>query len=112
MNAELVEKLITDTALEDVPETYRDIAELIGVENLIRLAQYANGNMLYVPKVDNLLAAARNRCICAEYDGYNVQDICKRYDLTPRQVSNILKDMPTIGQLDLADCFPCIVQNL
>ena len=37
MSPELIKELIADTKLPDIPDRYRAIVEIVGVENYIRL---------------------------------------------------------------------------
>ena len=53
MSPELIKELIADTKLPDIPDRYR---EIVGVENYIRLSDYAKGDELYFPKVESILA--------------------------------------------------------
>ena len=44
--------------------------------------------------------------IKAEYNGYNTKELAEKYDLTIRQIENVLKDEPIIGQYDIYDYLP------
>ena len=83
MSPELIKELIADTKLPDIPDRYRAIVEIVGVENYIRLAP------------------ARNRRIRKEYNGYNAKELAARYNLTLPQILNIIKGLPQGGQMDL-----------
>lgn len=100
---ELTRALIAETTLEDISDTYRPIVELIGIDNFIKLGDYAKGDELYFPKVENIIAPARNRRIKAEWDGYNSRKLAEKYNLTIKQIGNILKDEPMVGQMNLFD---------
>ena len=103
MDKRLIKELTEETSIEDVPERYRQLAELIGVENLVKLADYMNGDMMYIPRADGLLTAARRRRIKAEFDGGNRAELAQKYDMTPRQIANILKECDIVGQTDIYD---------
>ena len=79
MSPELIKELIADTKLPDIPDRYRAIVEIVGVENYIRLSDYAKGDELYFPKVESILAPARNRRIRKEYNGYNAKELAARF---------------------------------
>lgn len=91
MNRQLEEKLVGETRLEDIPEAYRPLAEMIGIENLMKLAHYCMGNEIYIPKPETIFRKARNRNIKEEYDGYNEAELAQKYDLSPDSVRKILK---------------------
>lgn len=103
MDDVLRDELIADTRAEDIGEKYREVVELIGVRPFILLSEYARGDEVYFPKVDNVLAPARNRRIKREFNGFNTKELAAQYNLTIKQVWNILKDAPVAGQLSLFD---------
>ena len=84
-------ELIAETTLEDIAENYRPVVEIIGIEKFIELSDYAKGDELYFPKVENVIAPARNRRIKKEWDGYNSKELAEKYNLTLKQIGNILK---------------------
>ena len=100
---ELTRALIEETTLEDISENYRPVVEIIGIEKFIELSDYAKGDELYFPKAENVIAPARNRRIKKEWDGYNLKELAEKYNLTIKQIGNILKDEPMIGQMSLFD---------
>jgi Mor family transcriptional regulator len=103
MGDELLDELIAETTIEDIGERYREVVELIGIRNFILLSNYARGDELYFPKVENVVAAARNRRIKKEYNGYNRKELADRYNLTVKQIDNVLKDEPPFGQMSFED---------
>lgn len=98
---ELLEELIADTTIEDIGERYRDVVQLIGIRNFILLSNYSRGEELYFPKVENVVAPARNRRIKKEYDGYNDKELAARYNITVKQVQRVMRDEPPVGQMTL-----------
>ena len=98
-------ELVRETRPEDIAETYRPVVEIIGIEKFIELSDYAKGDELYFPKVENITAPARNRRIKREWNGYNMKELAERYNLTVKQIGNILKDEPVCGQQNLFDYF-------
>lgn len=99
----LTRELIDETSIDDVSESYRQVVEIIGMEKFIELSEYARGDELYFPKVENIIAPARNRRIKKEFDGYNMKFLADKYNLTTKQIGNILKDEPYIGQVSMFD---------
>lgn len=106
MMTEMQQELLKETTMEDIPERYRDIAEITGIDTYARLSDYARGNEIYFPKVETVVMSARNRHIREEYNGYNQKELAERYDITIQQVNNILKDCPVYGQTDLFGYLP------
>ncbi len=92
-------ELIEDTTIDDIGERYREIVELIGIRNFVQLSNYARGDELYFPKVENVVSPARNRRIKKEFNGYNSKELADKYNLTIKQIQNIMKDEPPVGQM-------------
>lgn len=66
------------------------IAEEIGVENLLKLSRIVGGDYFYMPIESGLLRQLRNKKIVEEYNGYNIREIAKKYDISRRMVYKIL----------------------
>ena len=78
--------------IEDLPATFREIAEAIGLSAAWRLMQVRGGERIYIPKTDCINAAARNRAIRAEFNGANIRELARKYGLTKTWVREILSD--------------------
>lgn len=72
-----------------IPERYRPIAELIGLENLIKLADYSKGDTFYIPTSDFFLRPIRDQRIREEFRGGNSHELAKKYDLSERRIREI-----------------------
>lgn len=83
--------LVNQVDVSDVPEVYRPVVNLIGLDGFMKLCKYAMGDELYFPMYSSILRNTRNRLIIQEYNGYNLPELCHKYDLTQRQIINILK---------------------
>lgn len=81
--------------LSDIPEEYRDVAKLIGVEPFLRLARLRGGQELYIPKPESLERNARNRRIRAQADGQNFRALAAQFCLSERQIRKIIQGGPT-----------------
>lgn len=103
MITKLMQQLIDETTPDDIPERYRPVVDIVGVERFARLSDYAKGDEIYFPKVESITAPARNRHIRKEYNGYNKKELAGKYGLTVQQIDYILKDVPTPGQMDIFD---------
>ena len=79
------------------------IAELIGLEATLKLAQTFGGANLYIPKPDLLLASMRDRRIRDEYrQGKTVRELALRYNLSESWVREVLaKSGIQTGQMSL-----------
>ena len=98
MSDELTRALISETTIEDIADTYRPVAEIIGVEKFLALCEYAMGDELYFPKAESILASARNRRIKKEWNGHNVRELAEKYSRTTQQIRNIVRNEPVVDQ--------------
>ena len=48
MKEELLNELVSETRMEDISERYREIAKLIGIDNFVKLSNYARGDEIYL----------------------------------------------------------------
>lgn len=100
---ELTRQLIGETTIDDIADSYRPVVDIIGIEKFIELGEYAKGDELYFPKLENIIAPARNRRIKAEWNGCNSKELADKYNLTVKQIGNILKNEPLVGQMSIFD---------
>ena len=98
MKEELLNELVSETRMEDIAERYQEIVKIVGIANFVKLSNYARGDEIYFPKVESVVSPARNRRIKKEFNGSNDKELAEKYNLTLKQIWNILKDEPPIGQ--------------
>ena len=88
---------------EMIPEQYRPLAEILGVQKLLVLAEEYGGANVYIPKPEALIRTARDKQIREKFNGYNAERLAQDYGLTVRWVQEICKDGPQPGQITLFD---------
>lgn len=99
-----MENLAKDLTLDQIPDgLYRQIAELIGVENLVRLAELAGGTTVYLPKPESLVKPVRDARIKQEFNGYNHYELARKYGVTERWVRALCGDGVVEGQVSIVD---------
>ncbi len=82
-----------DIKIEELPEIYQALAEIVGIENMLKIAEvFANGEMIYFPKIDAILRPVRDRKIVEEFNGYNYEELAKKYRLSQMHIRAILKN--------------------
>ena len=81
--------------LSELPEVYQTIAELIGFDNMILLAETFDGEYVYFPKIESLHRSSRNRKIIQEFNGANYKALAQKYGLTETHVRAIIKESGT-----------------
>lgn len=75
---------------KDLPESVKDIVDVIGIESFKDLVKLAGGSTLYIPNESNLIRPIRNRRIKEEFKG-SYKDISIKYGISEIQVRNIVK---------------------
>ncbi len=96
--------------LQDLYGVQRDIAEIIGIDNYIKLSLNFGGDNIYVQKYSEIIKIQRNAEIREKFNGYNSDQLAKEYDLSERYVrllcADLIEDMrsrPPEGQLSFFD---------
>lgn len=96
--------------IEDLYGVQRDIAEVIGIDNYIKLSLNFGGDNIYVQKYSEVIKIQRNAEIREKFNGYNSDQLAKEYDLSERYVrllcADLIDDMrsrPPDGQMSLFD---------
>ena len=103
-----MDELAKELTLEMLPksELYYQIAEAIGAENFYKLAELVGGTTIYVPKPESLTRPVRDAHIKAEFNGYNHQELAKKYNVTERWVRQLCGPGQAEGQLDIFSIAP------
>lgn len=73
----------------DVPDSVKDVVEVIGMDAFKDLVKLAGGSLLYIPNESNLVKPIRNRRIREEFKG-SYRDISMKYGISEVQVRNII----------------------
>lgn len=97
------------TLEQEVPQQYQDLVRVIGLEATMRLCREFGGTDTYIPKVDGLLAAKQRELIRSEWNGYNAEQLARKYGVSARWIRKIVEDVkaPEIpGQMSLDDFLP------
>ena len=100
-----MDNLAKGLKIEMLPENYRTIAEAIGTENFVKLAEGVGGATLYIPKPESLVRPVRDAQIKEEFNGYNHMELSKKYGVTERWVRQLCGAGRLEGQLELFDLF-------
>lgn len=81
--------------IEKLPGDLRRIAELIGLENTVKLSREFRACWVYMSSLDEIEREIRDEKIRAEYDaGKKPRDIALGHNLGERQIWNILGKLP------------------
>ena len=96
MPKDWVAKIAAEISIENLPESYQGVAEIVGVANTLKLASHLGGAGFYFRKLDSMLLYKRDEQIRAEFTGSNHKELCQHYDLSEMQIRNILKQKPMV----------------
>ena len=76
-----------DIRLDDLTGNQKEIAELIGLDNYIKLSKHYGGDSsLYIQKYTEIIKNARNREIRNKYNGYNIRQLARTYNLSEQHI--------------------------
>lgn len=94
--------------LDDLQEQHRRYAEIIGIENLLALADEYGGTSIYIPQRRELEKNRIYNQIYREFDGGNMDQLTRRYGVSKSTIYKIVQDklgragnIP--GQMSFAD---------
>ena len=73
----------------DVPDSVRDVVDVIGIDAFKGLVKLAGGSNLYIPNESNLVKPIRNRIIREEFNG-SYRDISRKFGISEVQARNII----------------------
>ena len=84
--------------LDDLTPTQREIAEIIGLDNYIKLSKHFGGSKgIYIPQYSELclktMRPSRNEEIINKFNGYNYDELAAEYGLTVRTIYGIVSEM-------------------
>lgn len=96
-----LKEIAATMSIQDLPESYQPVAEIVGVENALRLAQHLGGLSFYYPRLDSLLRDKRDAQIRAEFTGCNHRDLARKYKLTESWIREIVQRRPADEQTNL-----------
>jgi Mor family transcriptional regulator len=81
-----------ERVVESIPDSIRELVELIGLENTIKLCLIFGGQSIYVRQFENTFAKLRNDRIRGEFNGSNHRYLCRKYGLSVSHIYEILRD--------------------
>ncbi|MRR15682.1 MAG: hypothetical protein EG826_04405 [Deltaproteobacteria bacterium] len=87
--------------IDELPDSYQPVAEIVGIENALKLAQHLGGLSYYYPRLDSLLRDKRDAQIRAEFTGCNHRDLARKYKLTESWIREIVQRRPADQQANL-----------
>ena len=74
-----MEKWTETITIDMLPEQYQPLADVIGVQQLLALAEKQGGSNMYIPKLEALVRTTRDRQIKEKFNGYNAEELARCY---------------------------------
>ncbi len=89
---------IKDISIDDLPDRYREMAEIIGVENTLLLAQHYAKMSFYFAGLDSLIAKKKAKYIKKNFNGNNHKELARETGYSERWIYEILKNSLDVKQ--------------
>lgn len=86
-------KIATKLQLEDLDPRYQEVADIIGVENYIKLCEYAGGSSIFFPLIRNVVKRHIYSKIHQFGGSMSKQQIARAYGVSRSTVYRIFKEM-------------------
>lgn len=81
-----------ELTLDDLQEQHRGYAEIIGLDNLLKLSDAFGGTNIYIPQRRELEKYKVYNMIYREFDGSNLQELTQKYGVSKSTVYKIVGD--------------------
>jgi Mor family transcriptional regulator len=77
-------------SIDDLPESYRVVARVIGIDGAIKLSKELGGLSFYFPKIGALIQKRRDEEIRKEFNGANYIELAMKYSLSEIWIRRIV----------------------
>ena len=86
------ERIFEDLEISDLQENHREIADVVGLDNMIKLIDHFGGNSIYIPQKYELYRTKMYAEILDQYDGTNIKRLATDYGVSEKTVYTIVKN--------------------
>lgn len=76
---------------------YDELVDIMGIETICRLSAEYGGTEFYVPMLRSLFRPCIREAIKEEYNGYNANELCRKYGVCRRAIFKITEDSRKYG---------------
>ena len=77
--------------IEDIPQELVGVANFMGIDKFIEFCNEYGGIAIYFPSKKTLFRNSRNREIINRYNGKNIKDLARAFEISEVQVRNIIR---------------------
>lgn len=92
MEEDLIGQWLGELTVDDLPESCRELATVLGIETLVKLVKHFGGTNVYIPKAVTLIREMRDERIAREFDGSNLHEIALKYNLSQGHIYRIVDE--------------------
>ena len=78
--------------LDDIPQELVGVASFMGIDKFIEFCNEYGGIAIYFPSKKTLFRNSRNREIINRYNGKNIKDLARAFEISEVQVRNIIRN--------------------
>lgn len=98
----MIPKWAQDMRMEDIKNsTVAELAEIVGIEAAMKIVEVYSGSVIYLPKMESVLASVRDRHIREEFDGTNGHKLAIRYNVSDSWVLRVVNEKQVFGQTSM-----------
>ncbi|SCH01759.1 Uncharacterized conserved protein [uncultured Clostridium sp.] len=83
--------MLDKVSLDDIPESFRELAEIIGIDAFKKLVINYGGTSMYVPVKESISRSVRDKILKDTFDG-NYKKSASTYRISESHVRRILKN--------------------
>lgn len=87
---------IKEISKEELPEPYSEMAELIGVDNTIKLALHFSKQGVYFKSLEEIIAKKKKEYIIKNFNGRNHKELARITGFSEQYVYEILRNKKSI----------------
>lgn len=86
-----IEEIFDNLRMDDLADKYKEVADIVGFENYMKLVEHFAGDSVYIPKKYELYRHEMYKAILDEYDGTNIKRLAVAYGISEKTIYNILR---------------------
>lgn len=92
-------KWLENIKIDELPRQYRELAEIIGLANTLKVAEYCGKVPVYFPSLDATIRAKKEEYIVKNFKGDNHAELARDTDYSLVWVYEILKRAKKINAI-------------
>lgn len=88
-----------DITIEELPETYQQMTEIIGLENVIKLIEHFGKQPVYFCGMDKFVSEKKRQYITKNFNGSNHRELARATGYSLVWIYEILKEEKTLSKI-------------